>query len=91
VNQFPTEDVVASQEDRALQSAHPWQCEPLEQREMMICLRDEAIARGSSRSTHWIYFRSPAWTWQNECGREGWLLIDYLNLRQEAFLVRVMS
>ena len=23
----------------------------------------------------WIYFESPAWTWQESCGRAGWLAI----------------
>ncbi|MBN8868274.1 MAG: hypothetical protein J0H66_00165 [Solirubrobacterales bacterium] len=91
MEQFPREDLIASQEDDALQRAHPWQSEPLDQRNWMCELRDETIRKGASQNTHWIYFSSPEWTWQNECGREGWLLIDYLTLEQHDFVLRVMS
>jgi hypothetical protein len=57
----------------------------------MIQLRDEAIARGASSYTQWIYFRSPDPTWSSECGTEGWLLIDYLDLKQHSYLERAMS
>jgi hypothetical protein len=91
MEQFPIEDVIASQEDRDLQAQHPWQCEPLEQREWMIRLRADAVAEGASTSTHWIYFRGPPSTWRSECGTEGWLLVDYLSVTQLNYLVRSMS
>jgi hypothetical protein len=91
MDQLPREDMIASQEDRALQARHPWQCEHLDQRVYMTGLRDEAIADGASAYTHWIYFRSNDWTWRNECGLEGWLLVDYMSLTQHAFLLRVIS
>lgn len=91
MDEFPRDDVVASVSDRALQGEHPWQSEDLDQQNWMLELRSKAIAGGASESTHWIYFRSPEWTWMNECGSEGWLLLDYLTLKQHGFLLRAMS
>jgi len=34
----------------------------------------------------WIHFSSPAWTWQNLCGREGWLTVcDRCHLQVQFF------
>ena len=35
----------------------------------------------------WIYFESPAWTWQNMCGRAGWMTVcDDCRLQTQFFL-----
>ncbi len=91
VDQFPRQDVIDSDNDLELQKEHPWQCESLDQRNWMTRIRDEAIAEGASPNTHWLYFRSPDSTWMSECGTEGWLLLDYLDLKQHEYLERAMS
>ena len=38
----------------------------------------------------WVHFSSPAWTWQQLCGREGWLtLCDHCGLQIDFFLERM--
>ncbi len=39
-------------------------------------IRQKAIEAGAPENAVWIWFTSPEWTWLNECGREGWLLVD---------------
>lgn len=91
MDEFPRQDVIDSSIDEELQRAHPWQCESIDERNWMTRVRYEAIADGASTNTHWVYFRSPDATWLNECGTEGWLLIDYLDLKQHSYLEQVMS
>jgi hypothetical protein len=91
MDQFPRQDVIDCIGDLDLQKNHPWQCEPLDQRNWMARLRDQAISDGASLDTHWLYFTSPDSTWMNECGTEGWLLIDYLDLKQHEYIERAMS
>lgn len=42
-------------------------------------------------SAEWVYFRSPEWTWQNMCGRAGWMLWDPSTGEQFVFRMTVMS
>ena len=39
----------------------------------------------------WIYFESPAWTWENLCGRAGWLTVCDPCRLQVDFFLEVMS
>jgi hypothetical protein len=39
----------------------------------------------------WIHFRSPAWTWEQLCGREGWLSVCDRCRMQIDFCLEVMN
>jgi hypothetical protein len=85
---FPIE---ASAADRGLQRWHSLEDLDAEQRAWYDEIRRETITQGASERTRWIYFRSPDWTWGQECGREGWLLYDGEARTQHAFLMTAMS
>jgi hypothetical protein len=54
-------------------------------RESLEYLRVQALGDGASERARWIYFCSPPWTWDQECGREGWLLYEPETGAQHAF------
>lgn len=39
----------------------------------------------------WFYFQSPAWTWENLCGRAGWMAVAKEPPREIAFFVEIMN
>ena len=39
----------------------------------------------------WIYFRSPAWTWQHLCGRAGWMTVCDACRLQTGFFLEIMN
>jgi hypothetical protein len=88
---YPAEDVQASANDAELQSTHRIEDLPTEQRDYLDELRADALARGASMDSEWIFFASPAWTWERECGREGWLLYDRKTGEQHSFLMTAMN
>jgi hypothetical protein len=87
---FPAEDVEASRRDKRLQNSHFEELDS-ESREAMERTRQEAVRSGSGPRTEWIYFRSPPWTWEALCGREGWLLCDPDSGVQHDFLLTAMN
>ena len=89
---FPPEDVEAALSDSRLQAAHSQeQLDPL-MKQALDELRDQSIAQGADpEAMDWIYFSSPAWTWEHLCGREGWLLYDRQDGTQHAFWMTVMN
>jgi hypothetical protein len=42
-------------------------------------------------AAEWVFFRSPEWTWQAMCGREGWMLWDPSTGEQFAFRLTCMN
>ena len=54
-------------------------------------VRADYIREGAPESIRWIFFRSPDSTWENLCGREGWLLVDEESRRQFNFLETAMN
>ncbi len=42
-------------------------------------------------AAEWVFFRSPDWTWQAMCGREGWMLWDPSTGEQFAFRLTCMN
>ena len=88
---FPVEDVEAWIADERLQRDHALAKLPERERADLETRRQNAIAVGASASCCWIYFVSPAWTWENLCGREGWLLYDPETGEQQAFVLTVMN
>jgi hypothetical protein len=81
---FPWPDVEAAEHDEELQRTHAWgeanapAVLGLAQ-DAPITIRERArncpgCGRPASELT-WVYFSSPAWTWQQLCGRAGWLVV----------------
>lgn len=72
---FPAEDALASLGDEKLQREGRESLDPETAEHLARSLKG-AIDAGAPAATRWIYFRSPPWTWESLCGREGWLLTD---------------
>ena len=82
--QYPWEHVDASRHNHRLQQRH----KPDE-----AFIRYEGKARPcpkcgkASRDLAWFYFESPPWTWQNLCGRAGWMIVcDVCHVQVDFFL-----
>ncbi len=88
---FPLADVEASLADRRLQRDNRIEAMPSGLRDQLEEIRRAAIADGASERAEWIYFSSPNWTWEQLCGREGWLLFDRGRRTQHAFHLIVMN
>ncbi len=39
----------------------------------------------------WFYFKSPQWTWENLCGRAGWMVLSKKDLKQIDFFLEIMN
>lgn len=89
---FPPDHVRLAADDAALQ-ADARRTEALSQEEFQR-LVDELLAEQPGlclASAEWVYFRSPDWTWQQMCGRAGWMLWDPSTGEQFAFRMTVMN
>ena len=53
-----------------------------------LTLGEQGLALAAAE---WVYFRSPDWTWQNLCGRAGWMLWDPSTGEQFCFQLGIMS
>ena len=79
---FPLEHIIACLRDDKLQSRHRLA---------------EALERYQEKLTEpvenavWFYFRSPTWTWEHDCGRGGWMVVDKEPPREIAFFLEVMN
>ena len=79
---FPLEHVITCLRDDKLQSRHRL-AEALERyREKLT----EPV-----ENTVWFYFRSPDWTWDNLCGRAGWMIVAKEPPRLVAFFLEIMN
>jgi hypothetical protein len=72
VDMFPWDQVDSARKDQLLQRRHSirearmryeWRAEP--------CPKCNKMARELS----WFYFSTPRWTWDNLCGRAGWMVV----------------
>lgn len=88
---FPDEDVRVSMDNARLQREHRLEELPPDLLKEMNKMRERVLSEGASPSTKWIYFESPEWTWENLCGRAGWLLYDPDAGKQHEFYVEVMN
>lgn len=88
---FPAVDVAASRRDRRLQKDHRPEDLDEAMKGHLDQARQEALEAGASPKAQWVYFRSPDWTWQALCGREGWLLVDPGSGKQYTFWLTTMS
>ena len=79
---FPLEHIIACLRDDGLQSRHSLK---------------NALERYKDRlaefveKTVWFYFESPAWTWENFCGRAGWMVVSKEPMREAAFFLEIMN
>jgi hypothetical protein len=39
----------------------------------------------------WFHFESPAWTWENLCGRAGWMIVAKGSPLEVAFFLEIMN
>lgn len=89
---FPPSDVRAAAEDTALQDDAWRNRQPPEGTfEAMVA---EFVAEHPGTclaAAEWVYFRSPDWTWQNLCGRAGWMLWDPSTGEQFCFQLGIMN
>ncbi|HMU28430.1 MAG TPA: hypothetical protein PKA56_06220 [Solirubrobacterales bacterium] len=88
---FPREDVEACLRNEKMQQEANSDGSPSGQSQAMETSRLGAIEAGAPERIRWIYFESPEWTWQNLCGRSGWLLIDPETIDQYDFVMTMMN
>ena len=64
-------------------------------KQLAACPGGEAVLKrklgGSVPNLHskdyWVYFKSPPESWERQCGREGWLVIDHETLSSKEFVI----
>lgn len=85
---FPWPDVTASRDDKDLQGTQS----PEKARETYL-QRANPCSECQTPPEHlaWAYFSSPSSTWENLCGRAGWMTICDWCERQVDFFMEVMS
>ena len=88
---FPFEDVEACRADERLQDENALGKLDSDMKAELEAMRREALQRGAPQAAQWIYFSSPEWSWENLCGREGWLLYDEATQTQHAFFETAIS
>jgi hypothetical protein len=79
---FPVEDVIACLRDDSLQMRHSLAAAKA---------RYKANIGVPTENTVWLYFESPALTWETLCGRTGWMVIAKHPLAEIAFFLEIMS
>ncbi len=84
---FPQDDVDAARNDKGLQAKHDAESARRLYGNGVTCPK---CSRTGDELT-WIYFRSPAWTWQSLCGRAGWLAVCDPCRTQVSFFLEVMN
>ena len=85
---FPWADVEAAQRDVDLDREHP----PGEGLAHYLEHASGCPSCGKDAGgLEWIYFVSPAWTWQQLVGREGWLTVCRACELQVVFFVEILS
>ncbi len=82
--QFPWPDVDAARNRRRLQEKHEVAAAKDHYRtQAQACPKCGKAAK----DLDWFYSESPAWTWQNLCGRAGWMSVcDDCHLQVDFFL-----
>lgn len=81
---FPWEDVRAARKDSELQTAHALD-EAME--EYTEAARSCPGCGTPPAYLIWFYFESPASTWENLCGRAGWMTVcEWCELQVDFFL-----
>jgi hypothetical protein len=79
---FPLEHIIACLRDDSLQSRHS------------LAAAKERYKAGIAEPVEnalWFYFESPAWTWENLCGRAGWMIVAKGSPLEVAFFLEIMN
>jgi hypothetical protein len=79
---FPLEHIIACLRDYRLQARHSL-AEAMER-------YGEQLAEPVENAA-WFYFRSPDWTWENLCGRAGWMVVAKEPPQEVAFFLEIMN
>ena len=79
---FPMEHIIACLRDDNLQSRHSL-AEALKRYKEQLAEPVENVV--------WFYFETPAWTWENLCGRAGWMVVGKESPQQVAFFLEIMN
>lgn len=98
---FPWPDVEASANDEELQRRHRSHGQSQAPAILNLSGRTESDVRANARNCPgcgrpaseltWLYFSSPAWTWQQLCGRAGWLVVCTPCHLQVDFFLELMN
>ena len=83
----PWDDVDAARNDAELQSEHNAESARREYGDGIKCPQCSRSGDQLAR----FYFSSPAWTWENLCGRAGWMVVCDRCHRQVEFAFDVMN
>lgn len=86
-DQCPWDDVDKARHNQRLQQKHP----PGEADTYRATAKPCPKCGKGSAELSWFYFESPKWTWENLCGRAGWMTVcDHCRVQVDFFL-EVMS
>lgn len=90
---FSWEEVIASEDNAALQRAHAPSGEKAVPADAAMRTNARACPQCCRPASEldWIYFSSPAWTWKKLCGRAGWLVVCKPCHLQVAFFLQLMN
>jgi hypothetical protein len=86
-HQFPREDVEKARQNQRLQRSHP----PAEADTYRGTAKPCPKCGRSTNELAWFYFESPKWTWDNLCGRAGWMTVCDSCRVQVDFFLEVMN
>lgn len=82
-NHYPWDDVGKARRNQRLQRKHP----PGEADSYRAKAKPCPKCGKTSGDLAWFYFESPKWTWQNLCGRAGWMTVcDACHVQVDFFL-----
>lgn len=82
-NRYPWEDVDKARHNPRLQRKHP----PGEADKYRVMAKPCPKCGKASGELAWFYFESPKWTWENLCGRAGWMTVcDACHMQVDFFL-----
>jgi hypothetical protein len=86
-DQYPREDIDKARHNRRLQQKHS----PDEAAQYRDKARPCPKCGKPSGELAWFYFESPKWTWENLCGRAGWMTACDACHVQVGFFMEVMN
>lgn len=86
-DQYPWEDVDKARHNQRLQRKHP----PSEADKYRATAKPCPKCGKASADLVWFYFESPKWTWENLCGRAGWMTVCDTCHVQVDFFLEVMN
>ena len=87
-NGFPWDDVTAARKNALLQRKYP-----IAKGKDSHLPQAKGCPKCAARPEHlaWFYFESPKWTWDNLCGRAGWMTVCDACHAQVDFFLEAMN